>query len=190
MLLKLCMVKQMKKGFLEKNYRNKQGTLPTKCDKPECSICLSRIKRKNLATLHDHKQKRVCTHYYCKSCITKWSKTNNTCPQCRKPFLQIISKREITKVKPKLEVFDCILDLLMALIHRRAIRTSFFLHYAAGHEQTRDLWRNVLGPLTTQFIETYNRRHHVAFEDDDQYQSFFIVAMLMGLPVQNTSIAI
>ena len=188
--LKRFMVKQMKRGFLN-NFREKQGTLPNKCEKTQCSICLCEIKRRKLATLHDKKGKRICKHVYCNSCIKQWSKTANTCPQCRAPFHQIIAKREITKIKePKTQVFNCILDLLLSLMHSRSLRMSFFAHYLAGHQATRDLWANVLAPLTNEFIRTYNQRHEVAFEEQEQYQNFFLVAMMMGLPPETTTIAI
>lgn len=44
----------------------------------ECSICLNNI-TEDIA-------KTECEHYFCKSCIIKWLKKNNTCPNCRTSF--------------------------------------------------------------------------------------------------------
>lgn len=33
-----------------------------------------------------------CGHYFCKSCIKKWAKQQNTCPQCRKRFTRLGSQ--------------------------------------------------------------------------------------------------
>lgn len=186
------MVKQMKKGFLN-NHRKKQGTLPSKADKAKCSICFDVIERREIATLHDETDKRVCTHVYCNACIKKWSKKSNTCPLCRKTFCKIISKREVTKVgfnSNAIIKFEGILDLLMALMFRNRIRSSFFLHYASGHQQTRELWENILAPLTREFIKTYNDRHEVSFQDNEDHQSFYIVASMMGLPAETTTVAV
>lgn len=184
------MVKQMKKGVLLNN-RKKQGTLPKKEDKVKCSICFDVIKRRKMATLHDKKGKRVCSHVYCNSCIKEWAKKNNTCPLCRENFFEIISKRERTKVSPpRVEIFDGILDLLMSLMFRRRIRSSFFIHYVAGHRQTRVLWQTVLAPLTRDFIKSYNDRHEISFEENAEHESFYMTALMMGLPSQTTSIAV
>ena len=86
--------------------------------------------------------------------------------------------------------FDCVLDLLMALMFRRSIRSSFFLHYVSGHEQTRELWENILAPITKQFITTYNDRHEVSFQDNEDHQSFYVMATMMGLPVETTTMAV
>ncbi len=40
----------------------------------ECSICLNSV-----INIH----KTSCGHTFCKECITKWSRINNTCPNCR-----------------------------------------------------------------------------------------------------------
>lgn len=48
-----------------------------------CSICLSDIKPAQRATINS------CDHVYCKKCINKWSKTENSCPQCRAQFTEI-----------------------------------------------------------------------------------------------------
>ena len=43
-----------------------------------CPICLNDIKETGKID--------SCNHQYCISCITKWGKTANTCPCCRRKF--------------------------------------------------------------------------------------------------------
>lgn len=60
-------------------------------EKVTCCICLSDTTKRKEASLD------CCDHKFCKKCILKWSKTENTCPQCRKKFTKIIhGKREIS----------------------------------------------------------------------------------------------
>ena len=46
----------------------------------ECSVCLFGKSKRQKLTLN-------CGHSFCKSCIDTWTKTNNSCPLCRKPIL-------------------------------------------------------------------------------------------------------
>ena len=60
-------------------------------EKVTCCICLNDITKRKEASLD------CCDHKFCKKCIVKWSKRENTCPQCRKKFTKIIhGKREIS----------------------------------------------------------------------------------------------
>lgn len=49
----------------------------------ECVICMEELNMKEEATVD------ACTHVFCYDCIDKWSKTENTCPLCKKRFHQI-----------------------------------------------------------------------------------------------------
>ena len=50
----------------------------------ECSICLEQIEKKD-----EIKKLLNCNHYFHKSCIDTWSRTNNTCPLCRKNIISL-----------------------------------------------------------------------------------------------------
>lgn len=58
-----------------------------------CTICLSLIR--NEASLDN------CSHTFCKKCIMKWSKTENTCPQCRNEFTCVSTKKKTRIVHKK-----------------------------------------------------------------------------------------
>ncbi len=69
-----------------------------KLEKPDynCTICMEEITEDQLAGLD------CCEHKYCRDCITKWSKTENTCCICKKRFTKIISNTKRTqKVETK-----------------------------------------------------------------------------------------
>lgn len=42
-----------------------------------------------------------CDHRYCKDCITEWSKTENSCPQCKRKFTKIIHKKKESEVEDR-----------------------------------------------------------------------------------------
>lgn len=42
-----------------------------------CVICYEDVELKNVETTE-------CGHKFCKKCLTKWKKTKNTCPMCRR----------------------------------------------------------------------------------------------------------
>ena len=44
-----------------------------------CSICMTIVK-------DDVILKTECGHYYHKECLNKWTKNNNSCPECRNNF--------------------------------------------------------------------------------------------------------
>lgn len=49
-----------------------------------CAICLSHPKQP--ARLFNNKNKTICSHSYCSSCISKWATKETTCPQCKRVF--------------------------------------------------------------------------------------------------------
>lgn len=61
-----------------------------KKQKKTCSICLKKRQKNKMTCLQE------CKHYFCRSCITKWSRRQNTCPQCRKRFYKI-GDREVVE---------------------------------------------------------------------------------------------
>jgi hypothetical protein len=58
-----------------------------------CTICLSLIR--NEASLDN------CSHTFCRKCIVKWAETENTCPQCRKSFTCVSTKKSTRLVRKK-----------------------------------------------------------------------------------------
>ena len=65
-----------------------------------CNICLDDKYKRRMARLD-------CGHYYCKSCIKKWAKQQNTCPQCRARFTHIGQRRvQQTSQRVEEEVWD------------------------------------------------------------------------------------
>jgi hypothetical protein len=57
-----------------------------------CSICL--CKAKNEAKLDG------CSHTFCRKCIVKWSKSNNSCPECRSTFHTVTTAKSRTNIRP------------------------------------------------------------------------------------------
>lgn len=80
-----------------------QGNIQDK----KCYICFDDAKKCNkikknctcCTTLHTLDGNKVCKHSFCFKCIHKWSKTNNTCPLCRKEFRRLICHKRSIKVK-------------------------------------------------------------------------------------------
>jgi len=50
-----------------------------------CAICLELVDNSKTDTGH-----LECTHFFCFTCIRKWSKTESTCPLCKSPFNSIV----------------------------------------------------------------------------------------------------
>jgi hypothetical protein len=55
----------------------------------ECAICLSCIADESLCKI-------ACQHYFCWSCLKDWADVTNSCPLCKREFLEII-RIELTK---------------------------------------------------------------------------------------------
>lgn len=69
-----------------------------KRDTELCAICMETPKNK--ATLDG------CSHSFCRKCIVKWSKTENSCPVCRKSFTLVQTSRSKTKIKRRRQISD------------------------------------------------------------------------------------
>lgn len=63
-----------------------------------CCICFS--KKSNEASIDG------CSHTFCRKCIVKWSHTENSCPQCRKKFHQVNTKRSSKKIEDRRQRSD------------------------------------------------------------------------------------
>lgn len=73
-----------------------------RCD---CTICLSSIK--NEAALDG------CSHTFCRKCIVKWSKTENSCPQCRSSFTTVTTKKSTKRIRTKRQSMDADMTRIM-----------------------------------------------------------------------------
>ena len=70
-------------------------------EKDKCCICISDIPKKKKASLD------CCNHVFCRGCIEKWAKTENSCPLCKRKFKTITSlKKGCKKKKETIEVED------------------------------------------------------------------------------------
>lgn len=84
--------KTSKQKSTGKNVKGKRRVIQKR---ERCCICISDIKKREESSLDG------CTHKYCKGCITKWAKTENSCPQCRVKFTKIIHKKKEIQVEDK-----------------------------------------------------------------------------------------
>jgi len=65
--------------------------MPKVCkNKDPCSICLKTPRNK--ASIG-------CSHEFCRKCIVKWSKTENSCPICRQEFTYVKTAKSKTNIK-------------------------------------------------------------------------------------------
>ena len=72
-----------------------------KKEKDKCCICISDIPKKKKASLD------CCNHVFCRGCIEKWAKTENSCPLCKRKFKTITSiKKGCKKKQETIEVED------------------------------------------------------------------------------------
>ena len=91
-----------------------------------CSICMGTPKNKaNIG----------CSHEFCRKCIVKWSKTENSCPICRKTFNTVKTAKSTTRIKDKSQsddeegfsrVEDTFMDLIMHFIFNRRFQFQFY----------------------------------------------------------------
>ena len=92
-------------------------------DEIECSICLNETNN-NLKT--------SCKHTFCKKCIFKWLKTNNTCPICRNSVCEfdISFESNIMNIKKHMLIIDENIHKFTTLYYYNTpITTTFFLNY-------------------------------------------------------------
>ena len=94
--------------------------------KETCSICMGTPKNKaNIG----------CSHEFCRKCIVKWSKTENSCPVCRQTFSTVKTAKSTTRIKDKSQseddegvsqFEDTFMDLIMHFIFNRRFQFQFY----------------------------------------------------------------
>ena len=80
----------------------KDTRIKKKKEEDPCCICFS--KKINKASID------CCSHTFCRKCIVKWSKTENSCPQCRKKFHQVKTRNTKRRIEDKRQRPDDITD--------------------------------------------------------------------------------
>ncbi|CAG9762920.1 unnamed protein product [Ceutorhynchus assimilis] len=60
-------------------------------EEEQCSICLEQMNKSYIGS------PKSCGHFFCLSCLKKWSKRQNACPLCRTPYRQIRMLNRRTK---------------------------------------------------------------------------------------------
>ncbi|CAG9762977.1 unnamed protein product [Ceutorhynchus assimilis] len=69
----------------------------SKLETEKCSICLTKL-RKYVAS------PKNCRHLFCLGCLKRWSRTQNTCPICRRRFsrIEVLNQRskKLVRVLP------------------------------------------------------------------------------------------
>eukprot|EP00347_Sterkiella_histriomuscorum_P022614 403337819 len=83
------------KQSIIKDYKQQKPPQP----KLICNICIEE--------LTDIKAVIDCNHYYCLECIKHWAENENTCPLCKKEFMQIrvkkiVNNSKLSKRKPNM----------------------------------------------------------------------------------------
>lgn len=66
-----------------KRVKNKKKPVDVSFKGESCGVCFD--------TFDTRGKLDCCNHMYCVNCITTWSKTSNTCPQCKRRFKRIDS---------------------------------------------------------------------------------------------------
>ena len=106
-------------------HKKEVNTVKKKDD--QCNICWKFIKNVKGGL----NCQNTCKSNFCFKCINKWSKTETTCPCCRKPFTQIQKKNlkdgtvETVTVAHRRQrretenVMEILLEALMPIIRRR-----------------------------------------------------------------------
>ena len=94
--------------------------------KETCSICMGTPKNKaNIG----------CSHEFCRKCIVKWSKTENSCPVCRQTFSTVKTAKSTTRIKDKSQsddegsysrFEDSFMELIMHFIFNRRFQFQFY----------------------------------------------------------------
>ena len=85
-----------------KSKKVKKKSVKKKKEEDPCCICFS--KKINKASID------CCSHTFCRKCIVKWSKTENSCPQCRKKFHQVKTRNTKRRIEDKRQRPDDITD--------------------------------------------------------------------------------
>lgn len=113
-----------------------------------CSICMETPKNK--AKL-DH-----CGHKFCRKCIMKWSKTENSCPMCRKTFNKVETAKSVTHIYDKRRgaypTHEMVTDLIVQFLVDNDFKL-YFSDYVSRH------------PTDIAFLRLVNAMYH-AYNDE------------------------
>ncbi len=140
-----------------------------------CAICLENVRKE--AKLSG------CRHRYCMSCIKRWSKENNKCPQCRKSFEWIRCGRRTFPVESPRKGRHAMVDFIVFLINNFFYNDDFRQSMSNAIERSRnenamrvfDLLYSLVHRLDLFDLEepeeawswlssTYHLRHNVQIE--------------------------
>jgi hypothetical protein len=82
----------------KKRGKKTKAVVPPSFLTEDCGICMDKFTvRGKLGS---------CEHIFCHACIKKWAKTSNTCPMCKKRFMDITPIDSSGKAKKKSKVKD------------------------------------------------------------------------------------
>ena len=145
----------------------KLSKIKKQSDKTTCCICLKhRLKHKMICL-------DTCKHYFCRSCITKWSKRENTCPQCRVRFNKIgdheVEDRNQREEELSDELRDYIKELTVRFICSRLFRTLLLI----GCQQNKRACKEMVMIIdlgleqieNMDFVHNMEQRHRDMFDN-------------------------
>eukprot|EP01123_Difflugia_compressa_P015948 TRINITY_DN936_c0_g1_i1.p1 TRINITY_DN936_c0_g1~~TRINITY_DN936_c0_g1_i1.p1 ORF type:complete len:138 (-),score=10.99 TRINITY_DN936_c0_g1_i1:222-635(-) len=55
----------------------------------ECAVCYEQVEERGIIN--------CCQHIFCLGCIVRWSRSNPTCPLCKRTFTSISTKEVVSK---------------------------------------------------------------------------------------------
>lgn len=93
-----------------------------------CCICMTTPKNK--ASLDG------CSHEFCRKCIVKWSKTENSCPVCRQTFNCVQTEKSTTRISDRSqnnedEQLDALQEYFMDIVIEYIFNPRFqFMFYS------------------------------------------------------------
>jgi len=140
----------------------------TPIQKTTCCICLKQRSTHKTVALD------TCRHRFCKSCITKWSKRENTCPQCRTRFHKIGEKEvpntsQVHEEDLPPEIIDYIKELTVQFICSKLFQTLLLIGCRHNIERCLEIALLVRAGIDQiehmDFLHTMTQRQQRMFQE-------------------------
>ena len=134
--------------------------------KTTCCICFKNRSKHNMICLD------ACKHYFCRSCITKWSKRENTCPQCRVRFHRIgdreVADRNQRSDQAPDEITQYIKELTVQFICSTIFQTMLLIGCRQNNRSCKEVCLLISFGLeqieNMDFVDTMEQRHRDMFD--------------------------
>lgn len=118
----------------------------------ECNICFEILE-------NSESYKTICQHFFCKSCINKWTCQNNTCPVCRQQLFKSNKALQIQRVQKMIVPYlNYVIEHPELTIDPETLYSKFYVFFTC--------YMTTIGGSSNQSVYTFYRSYYKSYQCD------------------------